>query len=318
MDNKNNNRRRRPGESVKRAPQKAPHAKPRKNPPPVQEPERVAPEVVYLAPKPFRRSRLILHLATVAAVVLALMLGLSVFFKVERIEVSGCSQYTAWQVQQASGISEGDQLLTISVPRASGKIINALPYVKTARIGISLPNTVKIEIVETRVTYALQARNGSWWLMDSDGKIIEQCAAGTEKDHTVIYGVTLDNPVVGTQAVAYQDSTAATDAEGNTVPVTVKAELKLSAVTQIAGYLEQNGFIGDVASLDVSNFYEIQLWYGDRFQVRLGDTDEMSTKIRYLKGFVDDYTKNRPYESGLLDLTDPDWIEYQSFLEDQE
>ena len=37
-------------------------------------------DVVYIPPKPFRRGRFLLRLATVAAVVFALLLGMSIFF----------------------------------------------------------------------------------------------------------------------------------------------------------------------------------------------------------------------------------------------
>lgn len=308
MEDKRRNvqKRRQPGASAKRPPQKAPHARPRKNPAPAPEPERKAPEVVYMAPKPFSRNRLILHLATIVAVVIAVLLGLSIFFKVEKIEVSGCSQYTAWEVQQASGIQVGDQLLTFSVPRASAKITNALPYVKTVRIGISLPDTVRIEIVETRVTYALADQNGNWWLMDSDGKLLEQCGAGKEGEHTVITGVTLDSPAVGALAVAYE---AAPEEM-------VTAAQRLEAVKNIAGNLEKNGIIGGAASIDVTNTFEIELWYEDKFRVNLGDTTQMDVKILYLKSIVDDYAKNKPYEKGTLDLSDPQWMEFESFGED--
>ena len=296
--------------------QKAPHAQPRKNPPVQEQPVRVTPEVVYLAPKPFSRNRLILRLATIVAVVLALTLGLSIFFKVEKVEVSGCGQYTAWQVQQASGIQEGDQLLTFSRARASGKILSQLPYVKTVRIGITLPDTVKIEIVETRVTYALEDQDGSLWLMDSDGKLVEQAKPGSS--YTMVTGVTLDNPVVGGQALAHPDDPVQTDPEGNPVPVTVTAGQRLNGVLEIARHLERNGIIGDVQSIDIRDYYDITLWYGEKFQILLGDSNQMDRKVRYLKGFVDDYTQNRPYEAGVLDLSDPDWIEYSSFTEPTE
>ncbi len=310
-------RRRVPGQSkVQSAPEKAPHAQPRKNQPVQEQPVRVTPEVVYLAPKPFSRNRLILRLATVVAVVLALMMGLSIFFKVEKIEVSGCNQYTAWQIQQASGIEYGDQLLTFSVPRAAGMIRNALPYVKTVRIGITLPDTVKIEIVETAVTYAFEDQNANLWLVDSAGKIIEQATANSR--YTKISGVTIDNPVVGGQALAHPEDAVPTDPEGNTLPVTVTAGQKFNAVLQIAQCLERYGIIGDIASVNVSDYYAVELWYGEKFQILLGDTNECDRKIRYLKAFVDDYTKNRPYEAGVLDMTDPDWIEYSSFPEPTE
>lgn len=274
----------------------------------------MAPEVVYLAPKPFSRSRFMLHLATVVAVVLALLLGLSIFFKVEHIEVSGCNQYTPWQIQQASGIQVGDQLLTFGVPKASAKITNALPYVKTVRIGIQLPDTVKIEIVETQVTYGVEDTAGNVWLVDSDGKIVEQATPGSR--YTKIQGVTIENPVAGAQAKAHEGNRTQTNPSGETVPATVTAAQQLRTAIQIAKYLEQNEIIGQVASMDVGNLFELELWYEDRFHVLLGDTEKLNIKVSYLKGFVDDYTKNRPYESGILDLSDPDWIEYDSFSEE--
>lgn len=316
MDNDQRRKKRRvPGASVKKAPPKAPHVKPRKHAPAAPEPMRTAPEVVYLPPKPFHRNRFLLHLATVVAVVLALMLGLSIFFKVGRIEVAGCQQYTPWQIQQASGITEGDQLLTFSRARASGKIISALPYVKSVRIGISLPDTVRIEIVETRVTYAMQDTNANWWRMDSDGKILEQAADGLGDQDVHIVGLTLSDPKVGEQAVAYEDKQTVTDAEGNVIPVTVTAAQRLSAVKTIASYLELNGIIGDVVSMDITNVYDIQLWYHSQYHILLGDTEMLSRKISCLKAFLDDYQQNRPYEAGELDLSDPNRIEYQSFTE---
>lgn len=306
--------RRQPGANAKsRQPQKAPHAQPRKHAPVKEEPIRVTPEVVYLAPKPFSRNRLILHLATVVAVVLALMLGLSVFFKVENIEVSGCSQYTAWQIQQASGLQEGDQLLTINRARAAGMIRSELPYVDKVRIGITLPDTVHIEIVESKVTYALEAADGTWWAMNSDGKIVEMIS--DLQNHTVITGVVLDSPAVGQQAAAYQSTGVVTDEEGNTVPVTVTAAQRLTTVIDIADFLEGYGIIGQIASIDVTDYYDIELWYGEKYQVKLGDSSDLNTKIRYLKSIVDDYAENRPYEAGLLDISDPEWIEFKSFTE---
>ncbi len=318
MEEKRQPRRRQPGASARRKPQKAPHAMPRRNPTTQPEPTRTAPEVVYMAPKPFSRNRLLLQLATIVAVVVAVLLGLSIFFRVENIEVSGCSQYTPWQIQQAAGIDAGDQLLTLNIPRAAAKITNQLRYVKTVRIGISLPDTVKIEIVETQVTYALQDQSGLWWLMDSAGKILDPCEEGKEGEHTVITGVNLRNPVAGSPAVALENTTTATDPNGGTVPVTVTAAQRLDAVKNIAANLERNGIIGDVAWMDVQSLFEVKLQYLDKFQVLLGDTTQMETKVTYLKSFVDKYEKEKPYEKGNLNLSNPARIEYDSEAEDED
>ena len=45
---------------------------------------------------------------------IAIGMGLSIFFKVDTITVTGAQKYTAWMVREASGIEEGDGLLTLS------------------------------------------------------------------------------------------------------------------------------------------------------------------------------------------------------------
>lgn len=276
-----------------------------------KETPKISSDVVYLPPKPFNRRRLALHLVTVVAVVLAVVLGLSVFFKVggDKIEVSGCDKYTAQQVIAASGIKDGDNLLTFGRTRAAGKIISALPYVKSVRIGIKLPNTVKIEIEELDVTYALKSSDGSWWLMSADGKIVEQMTDGDESRHTKVLGVQLESPKVGEKAIAWQDPVPPTDEDGNPVPVTVTAAERLNAVITIAGFLEQEKIIGEVSSIDVNYLMDIQLWYGNRYQILLGSSDQLGVKIATMKAAV----AQVQYDEGTLDIRDPSNIVFREF-----
>ena len=132
------------------------------------------PAVIYTQPQAFNRNRLLVQLLTVVAVVAALVLGLSVFFKVEKITVTGAEVYSAWAIREASGISEGDNLLTFSRARAGAQIRAALPYVDKVRIGIKLPETVIIYIEELSVAYAIKSSDGDWWLINSDGRVVEQ------------------------------------------------------------------------------------------------------------------------------------------------
>ena len=56
---------------------------------PAKPPKAVNTDVVYTAPEPFSRKRFLLRLLTVVAVVLALTFGMSIFFKVENVAVTG-------------------------------------------------------------------------------------------------------------------------------------------------------------------------------------------------------------------------------------
>ena len=263
-----------------------------------------APEVVYVQPGPFNKYRFMLQLVTVVAVVLALLFGMSIFFKVKTITVTGNEKYSAWDVREASGIMEGENLLTISEPRISNNIKSKLPYADHIRVGIKLPDTVKIEIVELDVVYAVEASDGSWWLMRSDGGLVEKTSSADAERCTKILGVQIAEPKAGEQAVAFQPQQ--TDENGETVPVTVLASQQLETAVSIMQFLESSGIIGDAASVDVTNPASLELWYGKRYQVTLGDAMELGYKIRSMKAAID---QMGDYQSGILDVSFTTWPE---------
>ena len=139
----------------------------------VKAPREDIPGVVYTMPKPLHRGKFLMRLVTVAAVVVALMMAISIFFRVDTVSVLGAQKYTAWDVSQASGIQVGDGLLTLSKARVAGKIQSALPYVDEVKISVTLPGTVNIEIKELQVTYAISAQDNSWWLIAADGDVVK-------------------------------------------------------------------------------------------------------------------------------------------------
>ena len=262
------------------------------------------PAVIYTAPTPFNRNRLLIQLVTVTAVVLSLVMGLSVFFKVETITVSGADKYSTWAVREASGIKEGDNLLTFSIPRASGQIIAKLSYVDKVRIGIKLPDTVNIYIEERDVNYAIKDSTGTWWLMTSDGRMVEQTNGGVAADHTQVLGVTVEAPEVNEYAVATELPPTETDESGELVPVTVTGAQRLSAALQILKALEANDIVGEAASVDVTRLEDIILWYGTRYQVNLGGTGNMEYKIACMN---DTILSLSDYQSGVLDVSFNFW-----------
>lgn len=262
-------------------------------------------DVVYTQPDPFNRGRFILNLLIVGAVVLALIFGMSIFFKVDidKVTISGANKYTEMQIRDASGIKDGDNLLSISEPRIASKLHDALPYVDDVRVGIKLPDTVKIEIVELEVVYAIESVDAGWWLMRSDGVIIEKTNDADAGQHTKVLGIKITAPAQGQKAVAVEEATEPAEGE-ETTPVTVRGQEQLSAAISILQYLEDNGVIGDAASVDVTNLTDLQIWFGDRFQVILGDAMELSYKVRAMKSAID---QMGDYQGGVLDASFTTW-----------
>lgn len=278
------------------------------------------PQVTYTPPVPVNLNQMLMKILIVIAVVVAITLGISVFFKVEKVVVYGNKAYSAWTIQEAGGIETGTNLLSLNNTRACGKIMAALPYVDNVRIGIKLPDTVNIYVKEIDVAYAITTMDGTNWLMTSSGKVVEQIDAGTAKGYTKVEGVYLDSPVPGQQAVALEteqvnpDETQPDDgAAGETVPPVITAAARLNTALVILQELEKNDIVGEAASIDVSILNNIELWYGQRFQVKLGDSANMGIKISWMKSAVN---QRGDYEMGILDVsftTWPDRVGYTPF-----
>ena len=274
-------------------------------------PRQPAPAVIYTQPAAFNRNRLIIQLVTVTAIVMALVIGLSVFFKVEHIYVSGAEVYSESSITEVCGISKGDNLLTFSHARAAALIQANRPYVREVRFGIKLPDTVNIIIEEDDVVYAIKDQTGQWWLMNSGGRVVEQGNNAKVANHTQVLGVALDNPVPNETGVALESAPAAMDAtaaSGETVPesipVTTTGAQRLTAALQILKALEENDIVGSAASVDVSRIDDIILWYGTRYQVNLGDSTRLEYKIACMNAVIAQMSE---YQSGILDCSFTIW-----------
>ncbi len=264
-------------------------------------PKQPTPVVVYTEPRTFNRNRFLVQMLTVTAVVVAFVLALSVFFKVGTIEVTGAGVYSPQTIRDASGISEGDNLLTFSHARAAAVLKEELPYINTVRFGIKLPDTVNIIVEEAEVVYAIQDTNDQWWLMNSVGRVVDQIKEAAAVKYTQILGVDLESPAVNLQAVAAEAPPTETNAEGEFVPITVTGAQRLNVAMQILKAMESNDIVGEVASVDVSRTEDIILWYGTRYQVSLGDSTRLDYKIAYMNSAI--LTELKDYQSGILDVS---------------
>ena len=94
-------------------------------------------------------------LLSVAVICTAIVLALTLFFRVETITVSGQRRYTEDQIREASGVESGDNLYLLNKHEVAARITQALPYVESIRINRKLPDTLRIEVRECGPPMAL-------------------------------------------------------------------------------------------------------------------------------------------------------------------
>ena len=117
---------------------------------------------------------------------LLVVLSLMAFLRVRDVSVVGNSLYSSAEIQEATGVSEGSALLLVNKTAVASRIKAQLPYIDDVRVGVSLPDTVKVEVVELQTAYAVAADDGSYWLINSGGRLVEQITAKEASEYLTI------------------------------------------------------------------------------------------------------------------------------------
>ena len=211
-----------------------------------------------------RRNGIPLWTRTLIAVV-AVLLVLLVFFRVEEFQVSGNVRYTADEVAAASGITNGDVLMSVNKTRAASRILVKLPYVRQVTMSKALPGTIRFDVVECKALVGAESEFGARWLMNSDGKLLEKLGDDAEMSLPLIQGVILDLPNAGDPA-SFDDG------------------IKGEAAMEVARALEEAGLLQTVKVIDVSDPDDIILSYDDRVEVYIGDGTDVDYRLQYMIG----------------------------------
>lgn len=228
-----------------------------------------------------RNPSMAIKLITMFALVAALLFCVLIFFKVEVIEVEGSSHYSDEEIISASGLAEGDNLVLINKAAAASQIKAWLPYVEQVQISRKLPDRAIITVTECDAVAAAVSDTGQWWLLSADGKLLEQVDAATAQQYAVLSGVSLVSPVSGCAAQMQEEEQSA-------------------AAATILAAMEQWGLTEVITTVDLTKLYDIELWYGERFEIKLGSTENLAYKIQYLQAVLENLNDS---QSGVIDLT---------------
>ncbi len=203
-------------------------------------------------------------LFTIAVIFAAIVFGITVFFKITKIEVEGASRYSQNEVAIASGVSEGDNLILMNKYSVLSKIESQLPYIKSAEVSRRFPDTLLISVEETSPCAFIEV-NGIFWLLDEDAKLLGTAMSDELNGLIRVSGATPLAPRAGDLAVF-------SEADGT------KEQILSDALVAMA----QAGIIGSVSELDIEKTFDVFFRYRERFTVRLGIPGDLEYKLKTL------------------------------------
>ena len=227
-----------------------------------------------------RRFGVLSKLLTLVVVCAAAVLALTLFFKVESVEVTGNSRYSAQEIQDACGVQLGDNLYLLSKPDMVQRLHQRLPYIDEVRITRSLPNTLRVQVTEFTTVYAVE-QEGTVWLLTSGGKIVE--TAAERGDVPLIDGCELLAPSLS-----------------GDVSFALELQNRQESLFALLTALESAELTEGVRAIHLGDPTVLTMDYTERFSVEMPYSADYPRLLRYLTLVIEELETNL---TGVIDLT---------------
>lgn len=233
-----------------------------------------------------KRFGFLYKMLAVIAMVVAVAVGATVFFRVENIVVAGNVRYTTQQVIDASKIVQGDNLFGMNKFDTARQIRRELPYVEGVNIRRGWPDKLIITVTECRAAACLTGEGGQW-LISKSGKVLE-LVEQVNADVICVDGLHAVQPEAGLPLVVREGQQARGD-----------------GLLDLLRGLDKLGMLEKVTWIDMTSAANIRMDYDQqRFTVKL----PVSGDFEYLLGAMEKAVATlEDYETGTLDLTVKDY-----------
>lgn len=235
-----------------------------------------------------RRRRRSGHVRTVLALfctvvtVAAMLCAATVFFRVGEIRVVGTSPYSHEEIISATGIQTGSSLIFFEKNRAIRQLFDACPYLETVRIRRCYPDTLEILVTQSTPVAVIKSGDAAY-ILSTSGKILQKTRQPEKLGLCLVTGAELEAPVVGKTAKFSLEET--------------QKPLILALNT-----FRENGILGEIGAVCLEELYNITFTYTDRFTVKIGTTDDLDRKLRYMQTLIDE--KISSTARGTIDVSD--------------
>ena len=214
----------------------------------------------------------------------AVVAAVTLFFRVEHVEILGEQRYTEEQIREASAIENGDNLYLLNKNTVAASIREALPYIEEIRINRRLPDTLVLEVKECGTPFAL-VQDGSTWLISPKGMLVDQTDSSAAANYGLISGCQLLAPTVGT-------------------PLALATEYasQQESLLDLLSALEEAEMLEDVDGIRLDDISVIRMEYLGRFTVKMPYGADYSMKLKMLRQAMES-GKVQDNMTGTFDMT---------------
>ncbi len=232
-------------------------------------------------------------------VIAALVLGITMFFKIGGIQVEGEIRYTAEEIIEKSGIKKGDNIFTINPAESERKIKEAFPYVENVEIKRVFPDKIVIAVESAKEAVYTRSDDEKWLILNGEGRLLDI----TEKHPNL-------PELIGAEVTA----------NGVGKLANFRDETTLGIFKMLWDELEKAEIEDKVTEINLSKRYNLTFDYSAQVMVNLGNTDNLAKKIAFAKISITEnlvenekgevkFSDNTAKTANYRELTDDEWID---------
>ena len=222
-------------------------------------------------------------------VLLAVLLGTAAYFALENyfvvkeISLQDSTLYAKEEMLSVLSIEKGTPLYQIRKSEIANTVQDSFPYLVHVKVSYSLPDKIKISFEEQFGEIAL-ILGGDLFAVDRDLNVLAKERADSQIPRIRLLAGDVKRCVVGEKVSFIDENTT-------------------SALKEVLLQLDREGFLTDAEQIDMRDVFHISLDYGGRFQILLGDSQNLHQKFAMVREVMKDLGE---YASGRIDIADPD------------
>ena len=216
---------------------------------------------------------------TLVMIFLVAVLVMSLFFRVDKIEVINASDYSDQEIIAASGIEKGVNLFFVDRFSAASMIFADLPYMDTVSITREMPDKIIIQ-AEGSAPAAYLRLDDEYWFIDRNGKMLGDTTAMKAAGYPEVRNLEPLTTMTGVEMIV----------EGIN-------ESRLAYTAELITALQGEGLISKIAWIDVKDPTNPSVYYDGRLTFYYGEREDTAFKTALLRSAVEQMS---PDDSGTL------------------
>lgn len=212
-------------------------------------------------------------------------------FVIKHFSVNGNDTYTDIQAEEMAkrvGLEKGMHLFGFDRKSTEQTARYALSDFDSVHIRYSFPDGVVFEVKEAEPVLYVSV-SGSYYILSEGLRVLMVTADGEYVDSLRLKRVLIDG-ITSCVAGEFVETDNGCD----------------EILKQLCSVLEEEECFDEAADLDVSHRFDLTFTYKQRFRVKLGDADNLTVKIRFMKSIAERLSETAV---GEIDVSDENYRE---------